>query len=217
MTTTELIKAVLHVSKKDFHQINDLATKIVTLGIFVETTLYATPTVTLVDFQHQLSLAIDAVALGDKGIDLPNRDKQSGLLFKMLKKLINYVNGLYEGDEVNLLKSGFDVNRTPAAHPVADQLVIKRIQKHNEANSVKIMLEAFTGLKLYKKEKRNYKVYVFATAETDVFKIGFSGPDSRKIIVKNVPVMISQWYAITVTNSAGESLMSARVKFTLTD
>ncbi len=58
---------------------------------------------------------------------------------------------------------------------------------------------------------------MFATIDSQVFTIGFAGPDSREMIVTKVTCLIPQFYAVTITNAAGESMMSARMKFTLTD
>lgn len=217
MSPLTIIMAVLHLRKSDFAGIIKLGNRLVLEGLYVETTLYATPSVSKTDFEAQLKAVIEAVALADKGGDKAERTKQVNLIFKMFRKLLNYVNGLYEDEEVNLKKSGFDVNAVPSPHGVPDQLVIKKIVDHNLPGTIKIKLEPFTGSAANKKERKNYIVQVFAAEDATEYKSVVAGTNSRNIIVEDVPVMTSRWYSIIAVNAAGPSEPSSKVKFTLTD
>ncbi len=217
MTTIDLIKAVLHLKKTEYVKINQLTNVIITKGVYFNVLAYATPTVTAVAFKAQYKLSLDATDLVDKGGSIDDRNLQSGKLYKMIKKLLNYVNNEYEDDSENLMLSGFDLNRAPEKHPVNKAPVIKKIVAWNGLHTVKVYIEPLEGLEIHLQESKTYKVYVFATIDTQVFTIGYVGPDSRAMIVSNVPFGTAQFYAVTVTNAAGESMMSPRMKFTLTD
>jgi len=217
MKKQQIIKAVAHLKRTQYALINELGDRIILKGIYFNVLIYGTPTVSLADFTAQLKSAVDAVALGEKGIDLANRDLQSELLFKMIKKLLNYVNGLYEGDEVNLLKSGFDVNFPSAPHGVAPEPVIKSIVKGTDPHTIKVNLAKFTGPSNVKVEKRTYFVRIYSDESTESFKPGCSSTNSRKLILTNVPFLNALFYTVIIQNTAGFSVESARRKFTLTD
>jgi hypothetical protein len=217
MSPFEIIVAVLYLRKTDFAGITKLGTRILNKGIYVETTLYATPVVSKTEFEKQLQAAIDAVALADKGGSKADRKKQIDLFFKMLRKLVNYVNGLYEDMPVELEKSGFDTNAIPTPHALPDQPIIKKIIKGNEPGTIIIKLAPFTGLDKNKRERRTFIVLVFADAVTQEFDTVFTGTNSRKIVVENVPLMTTLYYTVIIRNAAGPSELASKIKYTLTD
>ncbi len=217
MSTTDSIRAVLHLDNRDYEAINKLAYIILTKGIYFNIALFITPSIAELDFRNQYNASCNAVAAADNGGSKSARKVESRKMHKMLKKLMNYTNDLYEDDAVSLLKSGFELNLQPSPHPRPNQLIIKKIVAGADMGTVKIYLQPLSGLEIHLKEKRTYIVYVFADSETLEFRIGHTGTDSREIIIENVPLMTRQYYAITATNAAGESMLSNRVKFTLTD
>lgn len=217
MSPIEIIVAVLHLIKTDFAGITNLGNRILTKGIYVETTLYTTPKIPKAEFEAQLNATILAVAQAEKGGSLADRNKQIGLFYKMLRTLLNYVNGLYEDMKVELEKSGFETNAVPSPHTVPDKLVIKKIVKHNLPGTIKIMLEPFTGSETSKKERKNYIVLIFASEDATEYKSVVAGTNSRKLIVEDVPNMTTRWYSVIAVNAAGPSILASKVKFTLTD
>jgi hypothetical protein len=217
MSPIEIIMAVLHMRKTDYDGIVNLAKRILLEGLYIDLTLYATPIVAKTEFEAQLQLTSDAVALAEKGGDKAQRTKQIKALYKMLRKLVNYVNGLYEGDEVSLKKSGFDINMVPSKHGFIDQLVIKRIVKGNLPHTVKISIEPMTGDEKNKTGSKNFIVRIYADMTTEECLTIAAGSDSRNIIIENIPFLVAKYYSISVKNSAGENMSSARIKFILTD
>jgi hypothetical protein len=217
MSTTEIIMAVLHLRKTDYDGIIKLAKRILLEGLYIDLTLYATPIVNKTEYEAQLQLAADAVALAEKGGDKAQRKKQIAGLYIMLRRLVNYVNGLYEGDEVKLLKSGFDVNAIPAPHTVFDKPVIKKILKGNVDHTIKINIEPLEGDTKKKKASKTFIVRIYKDPTTAEFTTVPAGSDSRNIIIKDVPYMVTIYYSIIVENAAGPSMESDRIKFTLTD
>jgi molybdenum-dependent DNA-binding transcriptional regulator ModE len=217
MSPIEIIVAVLHLIKTDFAGITNLGNRILTKGIYVETGLFTTPKVPKDEFETQLNAAILAVAQAENGGSLAERSKQIGLFYKMLRKLLNYVNGLYEDMQVELEKSGFETNAIPTPHTVFNQPVIKKIVKGNEDHTIKISIEPLEGDAKKKKARKNYIVRTYVDMTTEEFVTISAGTNSRKIILHDVPYMESLYYTIIVENAAGPSPESARRKFTLTD
>jgi hypothetical protein len=217
MSPIEIIVAVLHLVKTDFSGITNLGKRILNQGIYVETTLYATPKIPKDEYEEQLNKAINAVALAENGGSIADRNKQIGLFYKMLRKLLNYVNGLYEDMQVELEKSGFETNAVPTPHTVFNQLVIKKIVQGNEDHTIKITIEPLEGDARKKKARKNFIVRIYKDMTTEEFVTVSAGTNSRKIILRDVPYMESLYYTIIVENAAGPSPESARRKFTLTD
>ncbi len=216
MSTLNFIFAVLHVAIGDFTEINKLAQKVISNGIYANVTLFATPPITLLVFQAELTAAVNALNATTTGGDKTLRNTTSAQLLFSLHRLGYYANGLYLNDSVKLLASGLDLNRLNEVHPRPNKLVISRIVAGADMGTIKIYLTALTGEEANLKETRTYQVYLWADMETQVFSIVHTGTDSRELIVKNVPQMAIRFYSVTATNAAGESPQSGRTRFVLT-
>lgn len=216
MSTLNFIYAVLHVAIGDYVAINKLAQKVISSGIYANVSLYATPPITLLVFQAELTAAVNALNTTTRGSDKTLRNTTSAQLLFSLHRLCYYSNGLYLNDATKLLASGYDLNREATVHPRPNTLVIRDIVAGADMGTIKIYLTPLTGEENQLKEKRTYQVYLWADMETQEFSIVHTGTDMHELIVSNVPQMEIRYYSVTATNAAGESPQSGRRRFVLT-
>ena len=211
--------AVLNLNKNDHDGINNQAKNFIE-GLYVETVLYADPPIQLADFKNQYDASIQATALAADGGKkaIAKRNKESGLLLDMMAdKLIIYINGLYKGNRENLGKSGAPVSEDPSPHPRPEKQVIKRIDKGPEPKSAKVFLVMGQGESKKKNENRTYILYVFEAEDAVTPVKVFHFTSMRKLVAIGITVMTAFWYAVTAQNAGGESDLSDKVRFVLTE
>ncbi|MEI8202262.1 MAG: hypothetical protein WCH34_04570 [Bacteroidota bacterium] len=217
MTATPNYEPVLHCDGKNPDEVYILGVRMVN-GVYFYDSIFTTPIVTQVVFDPALTKLKNLIAEAKGNQDkLKERDTQSGIVFGYIKQLLIYVKPICGNDIEKINQSGFDSNIIPSAHPVADQAVIRRIERGTEAHSVRVLLEQLTGLKKNKKESRLYIVEVFDTIDGETPTGGCTEKNSRKLVVKNIPHLTPKYYSVIIQNSAGKNLPSARVRFILTD
>ena len=218
MSPSTLYEAVMHCIKTNCQAVYFLGKKLITQGIYHNTTTFPNPEVEEEDFEPELTklgnLITEAEGNSNKILE---RDAQSAVVHALMAKNLPYVNKIADHNITIINLSGYDSNVIPSSHPVAEKAVIKNIIKGTQPHTVKIMIEKIGGEEIHKKERRTYIVYVFADMTTEVSEIGCTVTDSRKMIVENVPYLTAKYYAVVIMNAAGKNEMSARRKFTLTD
>ncbi len=210
--------AVMHCEKTEFKAVYFLAQKLLSKGVYFNTTTFTDNPVLKATFEaatEKLGGLISA-AKGNTA-KRKERDEQSVVVFNYMFEELPYVNKVADHNITIINLSGFDSNVLPTAHPLAPKVVIKDIVKGTQPHTAKVKIGKLGGEEIYKKEKRTYLVYVFADITTEMFDIGCAVTNSRKMIVENVPYMVTKYYAVVILNAAGKNEMSAKMKFTLTD
>jgi hypothetical protein len=218
METLNLEEPVMHVRPDDFIGVEKLGTKLITVGLFVNTVEFPNPKVPLVDFNPAVTKLhnLTASSKGNTNI-LQDRDEQCLLVYGMMKENLMYVKPICIGNYDLIHKSGYDPSIMPSAHTLAPQAVIKKIVKGPGMNTVKIMLVKATGLEKNKRESRSYIVMVFDVETGKLLRTGCVSTNSHKLLVTDVEIMKPFDYSVAIQNAAGINELAGKVKFTLTD
>ena len=208
---------VLHCDGTDPSAVAILAARLV-IGLYFYVLIFLDPPIAKADFELALAklnlLISEAQGNHRKKLECA---AQCAIVFAMIKQLLGFAKPICGNDIELINKSGFDSSLVASPHPLADKASVRKIIKGADPHTIKVMLAKFTGLTRYKKETRTYTVYVYDSMETEVFKIGCSETNSRKLIVSDVPFLTPKYYAVGILNAAGKNEKSDRVKFTLTD
>ena len=218
MSPSRPIEPVLHCTSREFDKVYNLGVKLLNEGVYYNTVTFPAVPVLQVDFETDNNKLRDLIAVAKGNTDKTDeRNAQSIEVHKLLKSILNYAKAVCGDDIEKINLSGFDPSDDPTPHSKAPQAVIKRIEKYSEPHSVKVMLEPAEGLESEKQEVRTYVVRVFNYMETEEYREGCSTTDSRELIVRNVPYLMAQYYAVIIINAAGANELSGKLKFTLTD
>jgi hypothetical protein len=200
--------------------------KVITVGIrvrdllFVNVLLYATPPITLILFKAQLDKAIAAQAVVEDGTgsvaQTATRDSEVLALFLMLNPLlITYVIGLYKGDKVKLLASGFEVSSDPNPKPAPSVPVITKVLMTDLAlHKAKVYLAKFPALLTGSRGVVNYIVQVAEGAPTEEnFKTVLTTTSSRKLVIPDLTRGTEIHIRICASNARGTSAWSSVADF----
>lgn len=218
MSPSALYEAVMHCIKTNCAAVYFLGKKLLTQGIYNNTTTFPNPEVAEDDLEPEVTklgnLITEAEGNSNKILE---RDAQSAVVHAMMAKNLPYVNKIADHDIAIINLSGYDSNVISSEHPLAPEAVIKDIVKAPQPHTCKVMLEKLAGEEQHKKESRAYIVYMFDDMTTEVYKIVCVSLDSRELLCEDIPYMVTKYFAVVILNSAGKNQMSARRKFTLTD
>jgi hypothetical protein len=199
--------------------------KIISRGIsvrdllFVNVLLFATPPITLILFKAQLDKAIAAQAVVEAKGSVANtatRDAEVLALFLMLNPLLlSYVNGLYKGDKVKLLASGFNVSSEPNPKPSPSVPVIRKVVMTDLALHIaKVYLAPFPALE---SGSRGVVNYILQIAEGPPIEENFhtvlATTNSRKLFIENLTRGTEIHIRICASNARGTSAWSAVFDF----
>jgi hypothetical protein len=169
----KICKAILDLSPNDFNGINDQA-KLFLDGLYTETTLYATPPVTLTEFKDQYDKSYKATVAAIEGgkHERSIRDKECAMTHWMMgEKLIPYINGLYVDNRPLLEKSGAKTSSDPTPVPPPNPPNISRLENGPEPKSVKVFLVRGVKSNLKKRSRILYRIFMFEKEE-DAIEIG---------------------------------------------
>jgi hypothetical protein len=214
---SDTCKAILDLLPTDFDGVYKQGT-VFLAKMYLETTLYATPIIAEVDFKPLVKDLGDANIAAENGgeVELAVQMACSVKLHKAMgKKLIPYINSLWEDNRVNLEKSGAKISAERSKVPPPEQPIISKIEAYNEAGSVKIYLVRGKQSTNKKRSKKQYRIFMFEK-EDDAkgTEIG-SSFDSRYLYGYEVPTAVYRFFAVRAENSGGSSLLSTKVKFYL--
>jgi hypothetical protein len=211
--------AVMGVSKTDHDGINNAAERQLQ-GAYALPLMFPDMQVPEAEFKATWQASVEATAAAKDGgkSAITVRNKRSAELYGMMvDKNIPYFNTLYKGDREKLLKSGANVSDEFVPHTLLQQLIITSIKKGPGEKTVKVNIKFGSDEARSKTGTLIFTVYVFETAESTTPRIGCRSTNSRKLFVTNVPLMITQYYSVTVQNAAGENILASKVRFTLTE
>lgn len=207
---------IMNSTEQEPQKVIDVGVK-VDLGLYENIDLYAEPKVEKLAYRAQLLKAQTAQGKVANGSveDTAERDYEVGLFFVMLNdKNLPYVNGLYKGDRVKLLASGFDVFDETTPHPIPAAPIIGRVVSGKEAHSVKIYLSPASGLINGKAERLNHDVWVKKVKEEGaIYHNLLSTTNRRDLVLKNLTRGDDLDIYLTARNAAGTSAESAHMPF----
>ena len=218
MSPSALYEAVMHCIKTNCAAVYFLGKKLISQGIYFNSTTFPHPEVAEVDFEPQVTKLGNLITEADGNSNkIKERDEQSAVVHAMMAKNLPYVNKIADHSIAIINLSGYDSNVIASQHPLADKAVIKDMVKAAHPHTCKVMLDKLAGEALLVRENRAYIVHMFDDMTTEVSTIVCVSLDSRELLCENVPYMVTKYFGVVILNSAGKNLMSARYKFTLTD
>jgi len=211
-------KLILDCDKNNASEVRDRAQTLLLDGMYVNTTVFGAIPVVQLDMQTETNkLVLLCIAAKGNTQKTQERDEQRDVVFPLIVQDFDYAVTVCGSDVNKMNQSGFPHSGDTSVHPVAPKQVIKRIVKGPDENSIKVMLEPQEGEVKFKKEARTWIVRVYDDENATEYRIGCTVTDSQNMIVRDVPLMKAQWYAVIVVNAAGSSELSGKLKHTLTD
>jgi hypothetical protein len=215
---TRIYFAIMGVTQKDHVGINELGQKVLDT-IFVHADVYADVPITQAILKSKVDVSVAAQAHVKKGGTAAKiaRDTASKDLHDTLENLIlPYVNGLWKGNQQNLVLSGFSVSKDPAPVDPPAIPVIKKIVDGTEPGTVKIILEKSTGPLNKKKQSLMYFVYQTKNPlDETTLQLVLTTSNSHQLIVQNVQKDVPVYYCVSARYRKMGSELSGKVKHTL--
>ena len=207
------------VSRTDYNGVNNQA------GLFLQNMyefplIFVGPKPIKADFKAQYDLSITATdnAITGGPHERSIRNAENGALFDMMTdEVIPYLVPICGGDKVMIEKSGAIPSRDKAKQTVFAKPVIQKVVRGTDAKTVKVNLVKGTGEAKLKRGSKMYLLYVYAAIDSPSPKETITCTSSFKLLAKNVTVLVEQFYAVAIQNSAGISEPSNRIGFTLTN
>ena len=221
MASTHPNQPVMHCTVKEVVQLATLAERVITQGVYFNTTIFLTPTVSLLVFQPAYD-KLDALIAQAKGNSTAtgDRDAQALVVFNYLQELLLYVKQLAKGDVTIINKSGFDLNSQPVPAVAPDMPVIKKVLEGKQAGTYKILLVKKKAKVLLAKKagKTRGDRHLVETTLTPTVESSWvtqlKNVASNKLIITNLPLLTKTYIRVTASNSAGVSQPSAPFPFT---
>jgi hypothetical protein len=177
-------------------------------NLYVNTGLYPAPKIPEHDFTEQLRLASEAeTAASGGGVDETAAFyKETTLLFNMMRVLIFYVNGLYRGNKVNLLASGFDVLDESVPLCIPSVPLIHRVVPGQEPHSAKFYLTKTPGIPGKKKPSVTYIVEMTSDpSKEENFKRKFETTNQFLLLITGLTRGQEVFFRLAARNSRGQS------------
>ena len=221
MASTHPNEPVMHCTVKEFIQVNTLAGRVLTQGVYFNTSVFLTPPVTQLVFEAANDELADLIAQakGNSTV-VEDRDAQTQVVFNYLHELLLYVKQLAKGDITIINKSGFDANSQPEPTVVPDAPVICKVKEGKVAGSYKIILVKKKAKVLLAKKGKKTKGnrYAVETSLTPTVESSWveqlDNAASTKLIISDLPALTKTFIRVIASNSAGKSQPSAPFPFT---
>jgi len=226
MASAHPFNCVMHCSASEFHKVNALGLRLISNGIYVNTTLFPTPPIALAGatgFQAAVTKLTNLIASAkgnsnNKGL----RDAQSELVHGMMEQLLGYANPICNHDVAKIQQSGFDSSNVPqpTVKPLAP--VIKKItEDKQEAGYYKATLEKpkTGGGALTEKVAAEHHKGTRWTVKSSVnaagpFNILLEGAASTKLVFTGLTVGQKNYIIIYGVNNKGKGPDSKPYPFT---
>jgi hypothetical protein len=205
--STKIAIAVLHCALGQWKKIIQRANKVKD-NLYVNVLLYATPKVAEADFTSQLGKASTAEAAALKGgvEETARYYKETTLLFEYLGELVIYVNGLYRGNKVNLLASGFDVVDEMVPLDLPEPPVVNRMVTGPVPHSVKFYIQNLPGTVGKAKPHLTYIVAMTTDPSKDENFIPELITSSKyKLLITGLTRGKEVFFRLAVKNTRGQS------------
>ena len=226
MASAHPFNCVLHCSASEFHKVNALGIRLISSGIYVNTTLFPAPPIALAGatgFQAAVTKLTNLIASAkgnSKNVGL--RDAQSELVHGLLEQLLAYANPICNHVIANIQLSGFDSSNVPqpTVKPLAP--VIKKItEDKQEAGYYKATLEkpSKSSGALVEKVAAAHHATTRWTVKSSVnaagpFNILLEGAASTKLVFTGLTVGQKNYIIIYGVNSKGRGPDSKPYPFT---
>jgi len=221
MASTHPNEPVMHCTVKEFIQVNTLAGRVITQGVYFNTSIFLTPPVTLLVFEaaNEQLTALIAQAKGNSAM-LEDRDAQAQVVFDYLGQLLLYVKQLAKNDITIINKSGFDANSQPVPTVAPDMPIISEVKEGKVAGTYKILLvkrklKVLLAKKANKTKGNRYEVETTLTPTVESSWVEqLDNAASNELIITGLPLLTKTFIRVIASNSAGKSQPSAPFPFT---
>ena len=149
MASTHPFNPVMHCCTVEFQAVNVFATRIITEGMYVNTSLFTTIPVTLSTFEAANAKLTDLIsqAKGNSNI-IMQRDEQSGIVHEYMAQLLCYAHIVCNHDIEKIILSGFDASNQPQPAVPPPIPVITKVAEGKESGTYKIFLKRTNRKKL---------------------------------------------------------------------
>lgn len=212
---SKIAEAKIGVQAHQANEVINLGVNIRDNGIYKNTTEYPSPIILQLDFTTVLDLLIKREAATQRGSvqNTTDRDETLELFYGYLDKLCMQTNLLYKGNKSMLQLSGFPTSAdpTPASLPTAPSIV--RVDRLT-ATTAKVLININRGPLDKKKERFEYTVYISDDAAGTNMRSVLRLKNSRLLILKNLTLDKAVWISVSKSNTAGESEISSKLKYT---
>jgi hypothetical protein len=226
MASAHPFNCVLHCSASEFHKVNALGIRLISSGIYVNTTLFPAPPIALAGatgFQAAVTKLTNLIASAKgNSNNVGLRDAQSELVHGMMEQLLAYANPICNHDVAKIQQSGFDSSNVPqpTVKPLAP--VIKKItEDKQEAGYYKATLEKpkTGGGALTEKVAAEHHKGTRWTVKSSVnaagpFNILLEGAASTKLVFTGLTVGQKNYIIIYGVNNKGKGPDSKPYPFT---
>ncbi len=146
MASAHPFNCVMHCSATEYHKVNALGIRLISNGIYVNTTLFPAPPIALAGatgFQAAVTKLTNLIASAkgnSKNVGL--RDAQSEMVHGMMEQLLGYANPICNHDIAKIQQSGFDSSNVPQPTEKPLAPVIKKVtEDKQEAGYYKATLD----------------------------------------------------------------------------
>jgi hypothetical protein len=198
---------VLHCKPGQWKLINERGHK-VKENLYVNTTLYTTPKVAEGDFTDQLIKSDKAKAAAMKGgvDETAIYYKETTSVYDYLVVLLFYVNGLYRGNKVNLLASGFDVVDEMAPSDLPSVPNVNRVVAGPAPHSAKFYLTRIGGLQPQKKSSETITIQMAEDPSSEAnFDTVLETTNRNKLLVTGLTRGKEVYFRLNARNRRGVS------------
>jgi len=223
MASAKPFNCVMHASSLEYHAVAALATRVITNGLYIDTTLFPTPPVALAGatgFQFQVTKLTNLIGLAKgNSNNVTNRDEQSILVHGLLLQLIAYANPICNHDLTKITASGFDASNVPTPTVAPIMPVIKEITEKKQAagfnkvflvrNKTKTLVTAQAAMQ----HKGTRYTLKSSTTQTGPWTTHLEGVASTKLIFTGL-VQGNNFIIIYGVNAAGKGPACAPFPFT---
>ena len=222
MASTKPYNAVMHCSALEYHAVNALGTRVISNGLYINTTLFPAPPVALAGltgFQAANTKLTSLIGLAKgNSNNVDARDEQSILVHGMLLQLLAYVNPICNHVLTNIDLTGFDASNVPVPTVIPPAPVITKMAEGKAAGTYKVFLQKkkkriLITARVAMQHKGTRYTAQYSAASTGPWTTLIEGVASTKIIFSGLPAGKSYVHVYGV-NSAGKGQPSAPFPFT---
>ncbi|MGD0709757.1 MAG: fibronectin type III domain-containing protein [Bacteroidales bacterium] len=215
MASTHPFNPVMHCCAVEPQAVNVLATRIITEGMYVNTSLFTAIPVSLSDFEAANSKLTNLIAQakGNSNI-IKTRDEQSGIVHEYMALLLIYAHTVCNHDIEKIILSGFDASNQPQPAVPPPMPVITKIIEGKGVGTYKAILKKTERKKLgvsnksHSKGDNRYTVEISTTPDDEAsWKIVLESAASTKLIFTGL-VAGKNYIRIYGINSAGKGQLS---------